>query len=196
MSPLYTSVRPRACESRALGGVEISEDEVDALYQVYAIRSPPVDYELTVERYFDRYHTFLPFLDCEKSPDEYYELSPILFWCIVAVASRRHTSHITLFTSLATPTTKLVWDNVAALPIPLHTIQALLLLCTWPFPHSSLWLEPTPIFCNIALTAAMQLGLHRPQSFGDFMRTKTRLSDAQNELRSRTWAACNVVAQE
>ena len=34
VSPLRTSVRPRAGESRALGGVEVSEDEVDALFLV------------------------------------------------------------------------------------------------------------------------------------------------------------------
>ena len=148
-----------------------------------------------VDRYFDRYHQFLPFLEPWRSPDDYYNMSPVLFWCIICVASRRYYSNIALFASLAEPVMRLVWDSVAAPPVSLYNIQAILLLCTWPFPHSSLWLEPTPVLSNVALSAAMQLGLHRPESADEFMRRKTRLSDAQNQLRLKTWIACNNVAQ-
>lgn len=151
---------------------------------------------LTSRRFFEHYHPFLPFLDPSPSPDYYFEASPLLFWAIVAVGSRRYEKDVTLLRFLSDPVTKYAWDAIAQLPNTLFTVQALLVLCTWPFPASSLWLEATPVWSSIAVSIAQQLGLHRPDNAAEFMRVRPRPGVVLEDERLRTWVACSIVAQK
>lgn len=146
--------------------------------------------------FFDNYHPFLPFLFTSLSPDECFNNSPLLFWTIVAVAARRFDEDITLLRFLSAPVTQLAWDTTSKLPSTLATVQALLILCTWPFAASSLWLEPTPIWTGIAVSIAQQLGLHRPDSSAEFMRVKQPTNTKLEDERLRTWMACCIVSQK
>lgn len=145
--------------------------------------------------FFSVYHPFLPLLTSSKSPDEYYEASPLLFWAIVAVAARRYIPDPTLLSSLSGPVTRLLWTTVADVPQSYLVVQALCLLCTWPFPISSTSNDPTFMFSGLMMQIALQIGLHRPSHAQDF--TKFRVELREEELRDRvtTWAACNAVAQ-
>ncbi|KAJ5232179.1 hypothetical protein N7468_005135 [Penicillium chermesinum] len=145
--------------------------------------------------FFTYYHPFLPFLDRQQLPEDYFNTSPLLFWTIISVGARRYQSDTTLFTSLAGPVTRLVWSTLADVPQSYHVVKALALLCSWPFPTSSTSTDPTFMLCGMMLQVAMQLGLHRPSHIQDFNKFRRELIEEELRDKVRTWAICNVVAQ-
>lgn len=150
---------------------------------------------LTSGSFFHHYNPYAPLLDPAVSPDEYYERSPLLFWVIVLVASRRFSEEPGLLVSLTGPVKKILWDAIANPPHTWHIVQAILLACLWPFPTSSLSSDITPILLSTAHTVAVRLGLHRPEAIQDFSRTKRRLSPDEIKETARTWATCYIAAQ-
>ncbi|KAI9872723.1 MAG: hypothetical protein M1830_001260 [Pleopsidium flavum] len=160
------------------------------------------DVSLTIDRvrelfkhFFTFYHAFLPLLDPDKSPDEYYNISPLLFWTIISVAARRYQSEPSLLTSISGPLTKLIWSTLADVPQSYHVVKALCVLCTWPLPVSSTSSEPTFMLSGVMMQVAMQIGLHRPSYAQDFTKFRVELREEELKDRVRTWAACNIVAQ-
>lgn len=145
--------------------------------------------------FFTLYHPYLPLLQPDKSPDHYYEASPLLFWTIITVAARRYTLDTTLLNSLSVPVSRMLWATLQDVPQNYHVVKALCVLCTWPLPISSTSSDPTFMLSGLMLQIAMQIGLHRPSHAQDF--TKFRVELREEELRDRvkTWAACNIVAQ-
>ncbi|KAF7170155.1 hypothetical protein CNMCM6106_004939 [Aspergillus hiratsukae] len=145
--------------------------------------------------FFMFYHPFLPFLDRQRSPDDYYSASPLLFWTIISVGARRYQTDTHLLNSLAGPVTRLVWSTLADIPQSYHVVKALCLLCSWPFPNSSTSTDPTFMLCGMMMQVAMQLGLHRPSHTQDFSKFRVELIEEELRDKVRTWAICNVVAQ-
>lgn len=90
----------------------------------------------------------------------------------------------------------MVWETIAHGPHSLHTVQALVLLCEWPFPTWSLWQEPTPLWIAMATSMAQSLGLPHLDSAGEFVRVRSTPDWVVQEERLQTWAACVVVAQK
>ncbi|KAI9369132.1 hypothetical protein BJX61DRAFT_520913 [Aspergillus egyptiacus] len=145
--------------------------------------------------FFTYYHPFLPFLDRGLSPDDYYTVSPLLFWTIISVGARRYQADPNLLNSLAGPVTRLVWSTLADVPQSYHVVKALCLLCSWPFPTSSTSTDPTFMLCGLMIQVAMQLGLHRPSHTQDFSKYRVELIEEELRDKVRTWAICNIVAQ-
>ncbi|PYI01979.1 hypothetical protein BO78DRAFT_400916 [Aspergillus sclerotiicarbonarius CBS 121057] len=145
--------------------------------------------------FFTFYHPFLPFLDREQTPDEYYNASPLLFWTIISVGARRFQADTHLLNSLSGPVSRLVWSTLADIPQSYHVVKALCLLCTWPFPTSSTSTDPTFMLCGMMIQVAMQLGLHRPSHTQDFSKFRVELIEEELRDKVRTWAVCNIVAQ-
>ncbi|KAL4808964.1 hypothetical protein BDV18DRAFT_133603 [Aspergillus unguis] len=145
--------------------------------------------------FFTYYHPFLPFLDQEQSPEDYYTASPLLFWTIISVGARRYQPDTNLLNSLAGPVTRLVWSTLADVPQSYHVVKALCILCSWPFPTSSTSTDPTFMLCGLMIQVAMQLGLHRPSHTQDFSKYRVELVEEELRDKVRTWAVCNVVAQ-
>lgn len=139
------------------------------------------------ELFFVFYHPFLPFLDRELSPDEYYSASPLLFWAIISVSSRRYQSDSHLLNSLAGPTLRLAWSTLGDIPQSYHVVKALCLLCSYPFPTHSTSADPTFMLCGTMMQVAMQLGLHRPSHTQDF--SKFRVELMEGELRDKVRAS-------
>jgi hypothetical protein len=146
-------------------------------------------------RFFDHYHHFLEILDPSTTPDAYYEQSSVLFWAIISVAARRYESDVTLLWSLSPCVTRLIWTTVSQPPVPSYGIQALLLLSMWPFPFDTLWKDPSLFMVSVARGAAMQNGLHRPETMQDFQRVKTQLGPDEFRAAVRLWAGCYIAAQ-
>ncbi|KAJ9348533.1 hypothetical protein DTO280E4_9304 [Paecilomyces variotii] len=169
-----SSTAPRTLEFLHFTGTQIS-----TLFQIF----------------FHHYNPYAPLLDPAVSPDEYYARSPLLFWVIVLVASRRFSEEPGLLVSLTGPVKKILWDAIANPPHTWHIVQAILLACLWPFPTSSLSSDITPILLSAAHTVAVRLGLHRPEAIQDFSRTKRRLSPDEIKETARTWATCYIAAQ-
>ncbi|CAI7611554.1 unnamed protein product [Penicillium pancosmium] len=145
--------------------------------------------------FFTYSHPFLPFLDRQQSPDDYYAASPLLFWTIISVGARRYQGDTGLLNSLAGPVTRLVWSTLADIPQSYHVVKALCLLCSWPFPTSSTSTDPTFMLCGMMIQVAMQLGLHRPSHSQDFSKFRVELIEDELRDKVRTWAICNIVAQ-
>ncbi|KAJ5103346.1 hypothetical protein N7532_003875 [Penicillium argentinense] len=145
--------------------------------------------------FFTYYHPFLPFLERQQSPDDYYTSSPLLFWTIISVGARRYPSDTGLLNSLAGPVTRLVWSTLADIPQSYHVVKALCLLCSWPFPTSSTSTDPTFMLCGLMVQLSMQLGLHRPSHSQDFSKFRVELIEEELKDKVRTWAICNIVAQ-
>lgn len=139
-------------------------------------------------------------LDPCKSPDDYYESSQLLFWCIIVIGGRNWPADRQLSATLYKIVHKLVWEKVADPPLSLHNIQALLLICMWPSTNVHLWSDISMSLSNIAMTAAMHSGLHRPDFAHEFMRKPKGpniepLKQGDRAERGRTWATCNIIAQ-
>ena len=165
--------------SKRLGDVNLGTDQVQELFQIY----------------FTFYHPFVPLLDTFKPPEEYYNMSKLLFWVLISVAARRYGPNRSLFTSLTKPVSDLMWQCISDVPQSYNIVKALCLLCTWPFPVSSTSSDPTFMLCSLAMSISMQLGLHRPSHTQDFSKIKIELREEELRDRVRTWAAVNCIAQ-
>ncbi|KAL5365339.1 hypothetical protein BJX96DRAFT_181543 [Aspergillus floccosus] len=145
--------------------------------------------------FFQKYHPHAPILDPAISPDEYFSRSSLLFWAILLISSRRYSDEPGLLVSLTAPVKKLLWDTIANPPHTWHLVQAIVLLCLWPFPTSSLSTDNTAVLVATAQTIAIRLGLHRPEAIQDFSRTRRRLTPDEIAEAARTWTACHIAAQ-
>lgn len=164
---------------RRLGEVMLHADQIRTLF----------------ERFFKFSHPFLPFLNADKSPEDYYARSPLLFWTIILVGSRHYSAEPHLFSSLARQVQSLTWSTLAEVPQNYHHIKALVLLCAWPLPCSSTSADPTFMLAGMMMQIALQIGLHRPDHAQDFTKFRVELRQAEMQDRVVTWAMCNIVAQ-
>jgi len=165
--------------ARELEGVGLTEEAIDQLFN----------------EFWSCYHPYLPFLNPAQTPDQYYQQHPLLFWVIIAVASRRYIKDPTLLGALSAPLTRLVWSTVADVPNTHYVVKALCLLCTWPLPTSTTSTDLSHILGGIMMKAATGIGLHRPNHTQDFSRVSIDLNREQLHDRVTTWAVCNIVAQ-
>jgi hypothetical protein len=165
--------------TKTLGSVGLTEDTVNQLFG----------------RFWVFYHPFLPFLDEQQSPDQYFHQSPLLFWVIITIASRRYEADLTLLNQLTPHLSVLLWKTVGDVPNNHYIVKALCLLCIWPSPCSTTSTDPTHIICGVMMKAATGIGLHRPNNTQDFSRVSVDLSREQLHDRVTTWAVCNIVAQ-
>ncbi|KAI8649535.1 Zn(2)-C6 fungal-type domain-containing protein [Fusarium keratoplasticum] len=172
----FSSSRPRP---QALGNTALSVEEIEELFNIYRTS----------------YHPHMPVIDINRSPQEYYHLSELLFWTIISVASRRLSSHPTLLPKLARSVTDLMWKTLRSVSYSITTVQALALLCTWPFPTSSSTADPTFMLVGTMLQIGTQIGLHRALSAQDFSKVPIKLEALEYAEWVRTWEACNIVAQ-
>ena len=147
------------------------------------------------KRFFTFHHPFLPFLNPDRTPDEYYQRSPLLFWTILTVGARHYTAESELFSALTGPLTRLVWSTIAEVPQNYHIVKALILLCAWPLPTSSTSTDPTFMLCGIMMQIALQIGLHRPTHAQDFSKFRIELREVELQDRVVVWSVCNIVAQ-
>jgi hypothetical protein len=138
--------------------------------------------------YRDLHHRFLPFTMHESS-EVIYTKSPLLFWVICAVTSSNR-----LKPRFAPHIRTLVAEILIAPARSVETVQALLIMCMWPFNFSNLVDDASFFYSGLATQIGLQLGLHRPSL------THTHLGgseqqDAETDFDSRltTWLACFVV---
>jgi hypothetical protein len=141
------------------------------------------------------YHPYLPFLNPAQLPDQYYQQHPLLFWVIIAIASRRYTADPSLLTNLTGPLSRLLWTTVGEVPNNHYVVKALCLICTWPLPTSTTSTDATHIIGGVMMKTATGIGLHRPNHTQDFSRVSVDLNREQLHDRVTTWAVCNIVAQ-
>lgn len=128
-------------------------------------------------------------------PLECYNRSPLLFWTIVAIGSRRYTKDPTLGILLAPKVTELVEKAILSTERSLLTIQAFLLLCAWPLTFDSLSHDYTPTVAGAVLSIAMTNGLHVYGVGQDFSQRKTPNDYERRQLRTKLWCICIATCQ-
>ncbi|KAI1099949.1 hypothetical protein F4804DRAFT_336722 [Jackrogersella minutella] len=165
-------------------------------YELETVRLTEQDVHGLFQEFFSCYHPFLPFLNEHQSPDLYYQQHALLFWTIIAIASRRYHVKPSILHELSSgPLNRLLWGTVGDVPNSYFVVKALCLLCTWPLPTSTTTADPTHILCGVMMKAATGIGLHRPNHTQDFSRVSVELNKDQLHDRVTTWAVCNVVSQ-
>jgi hypothetical protein len=144
--------------------------------------------------FFTQYHTLIPILDPTLSPNEYYDLSPFLFWSIIVTGSRRYTEDPTILDKTSQLITPLAFSSMALRSTPIPVIQGLLILCTWRLPTNSMYKDMTHVLCGAAVHLATQIGLHVAGVGQDFARMPLKKDDDQKMLRAKLWMYCVLVS--
>jgi hypothetical protein len=139
--------------------------------------------------YFTRCHPHLPFT-MNQSIEAIHDKCPMLFWVICAVASPKSTR-----SKFESPVRALV-SNVLdpSMGYTVETVQALLILCTWPFAFANQKTDASFMYSGIATQISLSLGLHRPTMDPE---SKDATSDdcVDEKIRRTTWLACFIVTQ-
>ncbi|KAJ9607530.1 Regulatory protein leu3 [Cladophialophora chaetospira] len=158
---------------RYIGGIHLAASHVSELFRIY----------------FTRCHPYLPF-SMSRSIEDIYEKSLALFWVICATASPD-----TARPQFEGPIRGLIADALdPSKGSNVEMVQAILILCMWPFPFTNQKTDASFIYSGIATQISLSIGLHRPASDADFG-DETRERYVAEEIRRTTWLACFIVAQ-
>ncbi|KAJ5831764.1 hypothetical protein N7474_000075 [Penicillium riverlandense] len=149
--------------------------------------------ELLEEYYFHLHPKFPLLLDPATTIDS-YEKTPLLFWSVLAMASKGSEKHASEYPRLQILSKQLAADILLLGTRSIYLVQALLLLCVWSFPHDDMNKEPLSMYCAVAISMARSLGLHRPQyPFPLFAAKASEVGTV--ETRTATWLSCFIVDQ-
>lgn len=143
--------------------------------------------------YFNNYSWLLPVLSSKPDPDLCYTSSPVLFWAIIMVGSRRYLKHPTLLGSISPRVRDLALASLGVGQPSLPSIKGALIILTWPGPVDSKSLDTSFRLAGLLIHAAMQIGLHMPAASQDFARVPIKTTDQDIRRRSRIWAYCVLV---
>lgn len=123
----------------------------------------------------------------------HYDSNKLLFWTILAIASASSPQLSPLYNSLVDPVRRLAGDLYSHQSRGLEAVQALLLLCAWPFPFKQTVNDPSPLYASLATNIAHQIGLHRPSSRSDFEYSASPIAETLEEERQRAWYGCFII---
>ena len=123
-----------------------------------------------------------------------YDLDRLLLWTVLAIASRGLDDQPALFAALVDPVRRLAADIYNPQSRSLRTMQALLLLCVWPFPFQQTINDPSPMYGSLALSIGYQLGLHRPLHRADFDERSAGFTTS-TIVECKTWFGCFIINQ-
>jgi transcriptional regulatory protein LEU3 len=122
------------------------------------------------------------------TPNTFYQHSPMLFWIIVSIGSRRYTRQPTLTRALTLPVTQLALQSIIVRTRPIERMKGLILLLNWPFPSGPFYRDPSFILGGTLLHMAMQCGLHAPSFSQDFSKTYQKLPEHELVRSVELWA--------
>ncbi|KAJ9621914.1 hypothetical protein H2203_006795 [Taxawa tesnikishii (nom. ined.)] len=175
----YSGSASKEPTTHTLGRVALTDKEMSELFAIY----------------FANYHPYLPLLSHDVTSTQLFSLHPLVYWAVIAVASRRYEARPTLLIELSQPLTDFVWSTVASVPQTYHVVKALCLLCAWPLPINSTSTDPSMTIAGVMVQLAMVFGLHRPSHAQDFSRYRIELREEDIKDRMNTWVAVNLMAQ-
>lgn len=123
-----------------------------------------------------------------------YEKAPLLFWVVLAIASKDSEKYASDYSRLQILSRQLIADIILIGTKSIYLVQALLLLCVWSFPHEDMNREPFSMYSAVAISMARSLGLHRPQY--PFILFAAKASEIGTvEVRRITWLSCFIIDQ-
>lgn len=176
-----------------LGGVKLDSHTVNELLKQQVKISEYLRIRkivsLTQYSFHQHYFDHVPFIDIENSADSIHQTSEVLFWALVLVSARNHALYSHHFSKLRSTFNRLLSEHVIRTIRCPHTIQALLLLCTWPMPVASQNDDPSWNYCSLAVSAVQQIGIHEPAHIEE-----KRPAHSITYLKS--WLGCFVISTE
>jgi len=140
-------------------------------------------------RFFTQYHPLFPVLNASQGPNDYYELSPFLFWSIVVTGSRRY-ENSTVLEKTSQAIVPLAFSSMAQRCAQIPIIQGLLILCIWRIPTNSMYKDMAHLMCGTAVHLSTQVGLHITGVGQDFARMPIKNDQDQKVHRARLWLCC------
>ena len=143
----------------------------------------------------DHFHPHLPVLNLTMSIGAMQKCSSLLFKTVIVIVCQRfpamqRTEHD--FQLLSDVYEQLLNQSILSGPLSLHTIQAVLLICSWPLPPSHQLAEPSWLYCGVAMNAASYLNLGRSANKPLYQGGQLSLIDVEN--MSRTWLALFLIS--
>ena len=156
---------------RTLDSITFEAEEIDELFEVF----------------FRDFSQFLSILDPTTPPNIYYTTSPFLFWTVIGVASRNYSRRTIPLNDLRPKVLDLALSALGS-EANVQSIQAMLILLTWPFPKTHRHADITSQLNGATLHMAMQMGLHIPISSHEYSRVKLQLTPAEIDKRAELWA--------
>ncbi|KAF2158371.1 hypothetical protein M409DRAFT_61714 [Zasmidium cellare ATCC 36951] len=129
--------------------------------------------------------SYVPLVPSPMHPNICYAQSPLLFWTIVAIGSRKYTENPTLVILLGPKVSSMAKMAIFRQEPVLMTLQAFVLLCAWPMPFHALSDDITSILAAAALQLAAVAGLHIRGNGQEFSRTKVSDDADQTTARGR-----------
>ncbi|KJR82959.1 c6 zinc finger domain containing protein [Sporothrix schenckii 1099-18] len=167
------TAEPRALKSRAFSGEDISH---------------------YFDKYFEYFHPHFPIIRT-RDPDKIYESAPLLFWTIMVIAARRFAKDDSVLPFLTESLPSEVWGAMGNPPLPLGMINALLLLCAWPFTTIRFLRDPSTIFSSIAMSSCFMIGLHTGRGEHPELANPNFQIRNTDEEATFTWAGFNIISQ-
>jgi len=181
------------CSPKQFGEVELSSEQIKQLFLEFV----------------QNYHNFLPIVDVSKGPERLHRLCPVLFWTIMSVALRHHSTDVLmtlaplLKTALAeitiSPITRYL-PNEEDEPIlnvsSVYSVQAFLIYTFWPPLTSSLSADSSWNTVGIAIFQAIRIGLNGP-GVNNYSSQQQQQPEVNSILKEhvKTWISCNIVSQ-
>ncbi|KAI1854941.1 hypothetical protein JX266_001059 [Neoarthrinium moseri] len=163
---------------RALGSQPFSGEDIDYYFQ----------------KYFECFHPYMPVVR-HRDPNKCYESGSVLFWTIIMIACRRYARNSQLLSFLMEAVRKELFSTICSLPLSIHSINALILVCTWVFPDIRFLNDPTSMFTGATTNASLLLGIHS----GKGSHPEYSIGMFQNHFRDEeahyTWAGYNIITQ-
>ncbi|KAK5174535.1 uncharacterized protein LTR77_001615 [Saxophila tyrrhenica] len=142
--------------------------------------------------FYDHFHPCLPILSPNVPIGTLQRHSPFLFWTIIAVTCRLERLPEQEIASFESSYTSLAQKASMTSPMTLYTIQALLLICTWPLTARFQLGDPSYLYCSAAIAGAGFLNLDRLG--GRPSRNGRQMNKADTQSMSRTWLGLFCVA--
>ncbi|PHH52936.1 putative transcription factor SEF1 [Ceratocystis fimbriata CBS 114723] len=146
------------------------------------------------DMYFEHFHPYFPIIR-SRDPDQTYTDSPLLFWTILCIVSRRYARSATTFEFLIEALPREIWPVLCSHLVPVASINALLLLSMWSLPTERLLSDPALTYASIAVSASLVVGLHTMKGGHAHFCFGPRKMDVSDEEAAYSWAGCNIVGQ-
>jgi transcriptional regulatory protein LEU3 len=127
------------------------------------------------------------------NPDVILAKSPVLFWAIITIGSRKYSQEPELFGQLSTRILDLVFQSLKNRQAPVQTVQALVILCAWPLPCDHLSQDTLHTLAGACMQLALHIGLHVAGVGQDFVRERIQFHAVEQAARARLWRYCLIV---
>ncbi|KAJ8102349.1 hypothetical protein POJ06DRAFT_82055 [Lipomyces tetrasporus] len=184
-------------EQNARGAPSSTDTSPSPISDIQILEQTMVSRDLFInilDEYYRYYHPRFQFLPPKERVLQECGSCRLLFWAVVAVASRSVQGCTEFRKSLIWPIRRLAMESVIRETPSLSLVQAYLLLCVWPMPFGAVTDDPSWTYCGIATHKAQHLGLHRPDHLNEFVQGAAFDHELLVSMRN-TWLACFIVNQ-